>query len=735
MTSSSNANSTDYWLFAVEALEERLLLAADFNIVVQYPPPPAGEAYTTQQKAIINDAADRWEEVITGTKISNTGTHTLTLQADIDVIDGAGKTLAVGGYNSLSSADKLPVTGHFTFDKSDIDTTTSGLGFFTTIMHEIGHAIGVGTLWKAGGRDFVDGEGTNNPRFNGPAAIAAYKAALDPGASSVPIQIETGGDGYGGHWRENALESELMTPTLNTQAVNPLSKITVGSLSDLGYRVNLAAADNFGDGFAYVSISQQLNGGGFDSEQDEGTLSDPYFGFLVYRSGDTSGSTTITYEVDRSGLQSADANDFTDLTTLPATQTVTIDPGDTFEGLFLRVNGDLTPELDETFKVTILSVINDAGVNTQIAGRGADTAQGVIRTDDGVPATVTFDGTSEDDRIEFETTSEGYVVTINGEQSAVPDQVSSIVIRAFAGDDQITVNGSAADEKAIFKSGSIRFSKSGFNLKATSVETILVNAGTGNDVADLFDSAGNDKFVGRPLLATMQGSGYLFSAIDFDRVIAHASQGTDLASLHDSSGNDKFKGNMKSSRLFGNGFYNRADKFDLVKGFATTGTDIARLVDTSGNETFVGKAKLSQLKGSDFRLQVRTFDKVYARSTGGKDIAKLYGDSGKDKFYGYETKSKWVGSGFVYQVNGFDVVNAYSGSGSKDVAILRGSAEADKFVGRQSEGKLFNSNFLLFTNKFDTVKADGKAGIDILDARLVNYRLRPTNFEDIKSNT
>ena len=47
-----------------------------------------------------------------------------------------------------------------------------------------------------------------------------------------------------GHWRQSVFGDELMTPAF-TGNVHPLSRVTVASLADLGYVVNLAAADAY----------------------------------------------------------------------------------------------------------------------------------------------------------------------------------------------------------------------------------------------------------------------------------------------------------------------------------------------------------------------------------------------------------------------------------------------------------------------------------------------------------
>ena len=55
----------------------------------------------------------------------------------------------------------------------------------------------------------------------------------------------TGGPGTrDSHWREAVFGNELMTGFIN-QGVNPVSRLTIASLADLGYQVNLEAADAY----------------------------------------------------------------------------------------------------------------------------------------------------------------------------------------------------------------------------------------------------------------------------------------------------------------------------------------------------------------------------------------------------------------------------------------------------------------------------------------------------------
>jgi hypothetical protein len=64
------------------------------------------------------------------------------------------------------------------------------------------------------------------------------------------------GDGTAcGHWDEACMGSELMTGILGPSSTNPLSRITVGTLQDMGYQVNYLMADPFGRSDLNVSCT------------------------------------------------------------------------------------------------------------------------------------------------------------------------------------------------------------------------------------------------------------------------------------------------------------------------------------------------------------------------------------------------------------------------------------------------------------------------------------------------
>lgn len=76
-----------------------------------------------------------------------------------------------------------------------------------------------------------------------PIATAAYNAMFGTNATSVHIEgLPSGVGSRDSHWRESVFGNELMSPFISGSN-NPISRVTVASLADLGYTVNMNAAD------------------------------------------------------------------------------------------------------------------------------------------------------------------------------------------------------------------------------------------------------------------------------------------------------------------------------------------------------------------------------------------------------------------------------------------------------------------------------------------------------------
>ncbi len=224
-----------------------------YDIDVRY----IGTASTRQRQAVASAVA-RWRSAITadlpgiplrsdagacfeGQPAIAETVDDLLLYVDFQEIDGAGSILGVAGPCYVRSDSNLPIVGHLQLDAADLRQMESRGTLDDVVLHEMGHILGIGTLWQAAG--VVSGTGTQDPYFTGRAGVDAYRT-LGGGGAGIPVE-NSGGEGTrDGHWRETVFGNELMTGYIGSTP-NPLSAMTIASLQDLGYGATLAAANGY----------------------------------------------------------------------------------------------------------------------------------------------------------------------------------------------------------------------------------------------------------------------------------------------------------------------------------------------------------------------------------------------------------------------------------------------------------------------------------------------------------
>jgi Leishmanolysin len=219
------------------------------------------ESLAPAESAAFTDAADRWEQVITRGIADYSGSLALcqpvgspivgtvddvVIDVAVVAIDGPGEILGQAGPSCVNPSTELPVSGLMRFDSADVAAMLADGNFDDVVLHEMGHVLGFGTLWDltpyGGSRKLLQGAGGSSPRFSGPRAMAEW--SLLDGVANVPVEA-TGGSGTAdAHWRETTFGDELMTGWIS-ESSNPLSAVTIASLGDLGYQVDLDQADAF----------------------------------------------------------------------------------------------------------------------------------------------------------------------------------------------------------------------------------------------------------------------------------------------------------------------------------------------------------------------------------------------------------------------------------------------------------------------------------------------------------
>jgi hypothetical protein len=227
---------------------------------------------TAAQDAVFQEAADAWMKIIPGDisdfDFSSTPAPAnqciqgqpildgmiddLRIYVDIVAIDGPGKTLAQAGPCYLRGLGQFPIVGAMQVDSADMTVLAAQGELLPVVKHEMGHVLGIGTIWSRlellQNPSLPSSPGVDT-YFSGERAIAAFDAA---GGSTtytlgnkVPVANVGGSGSADAHWRESVLDNELMTPGFNSGRKNPLSAITIESLADLGYTVDVTQAEPF----------------------------------------------------------------------------------------------------------------------------------------------------------------------------------------------------------------------------------------------------------------------------------------------------------------------------------------------------------------------------------------------------------------------------------------------------------------------------------------------------------
>lgn len=227
--------------------------SGQFDIVLNL---PAG--LSSQSIQAFTDAETRWESIIIGDipdlVVNGVGViDDLVINISVLPIDGASNVLGRTGISVQRSDSFLPALATIEIDSADLGSLEQSGALRDVLIHEIGHALGFGTAWSQAG--LLAGAGTSNPRFLGVQATAEFNRRFNNSEPNIPVENVGGTGTADAHWRESVFGNEAMSSVLNA-GNNPLSRVTVAAMSDLGYQVDLNAADQYSPPRAGSNLAQ-----------------------------------------------------------------------------------------------------------------------------------------------------------------------------------------------------------------------------------------------------------------------------------------------------------------------------------------------------------------------------------------------------------------------------------------------------------------------------------------------
>lgn len=639
---------------------------SQFDVAVQF----LDEGLTVNQQAEVLAAAERWTSIITGDLPDALITFPDGQQVLIDdlgvlvqVASLDGNTLAQGGVveSTLRPDSRLPAIGAVVInaDTLPILDATGQLG--TVILHELGHALGYGTLWQELG--LVIDTATNDPRFIGEAATREYNAIFGVSESSVPVENAGGPGSSGGHWRESVFQNELMSSGLNTGLPQPLSRVTAAAMQDLGYEVNLNAADEFQPIFTGNLVPGDLIAANFESldfmfgvdppeqspaELVEGTLridgAEDDDVVRVMEAGDevivTVNGSAFSFtrsDVDQIQFSGNAGNDiFENQTDLPGI----LDGGAGNDSLQGGTAGDtlLGGSGDDL-------LIGNQGRDRIEGGEGDDKALGAAHDDTLIGGSgndfLDGQGSSHDVLIvDASDAADDITIERSGRYTVIRETAASPFLAHFRRTEHVTLNTLGGDD-----------SVTAMEIGDAGYFRLRTHLGDGNDLLDLSVS-GNAQMIAIAIGGA--GKDTLLGGPGRDRLNGGAGDGT----LIGNDGDDTLVGGDGDDQLIG------SDGKDRLRGFG-------------GNDTLSGGGDKDWLYGGDGDDEL----------DGGDGRDRLQGENGHDLLIGGSDRDTLLGGTGNDSLDGGQSHDALSGAEGHDLLI--GSSGHDTLHGASGNDSLY----------------------------------------------
>lgn len=158
-------------------------------------------------------------------------------------------------------------------DPNSVDPNFIGLNYVDDIVaHEIGHAIGIGTLWQQNNvRSF--NAVTRKWEYIGQHGVAAFQREFDPNATFVPIESEGASGTLGSHWDQLMRSSSQEGNPNDPWSLDPRQGIVDKFGRDFSLELMTGALDpDYGEPFLSMTTIQSMRDLGFTTVPEPGTF-------------------------------------------------------------------------------------------------------------------------------------------------------------------------------------------------------------------------------------------------------------------------------------------------------------------------------------------------------------------------------------------------------------------------------------------------------------------------------
>lgn len=215
--------------------------------------PPFANNIPSSLISLLDEAANEWKNIIKFDDdvvksireiIPSWNGITISLYEKADYGPGpiaacsVSSTVSLGGnkYNALSF--NLYINSYYWDNPQNVN-----FSWRQVLIHELGHALGVGTLW-----DTLDNIWLSGTSY--PLSQSSYNSVSNVNRLKIPLEDIGGGGTAGAHWEDSDRSSDgqlypgiidIMQGTINNYPIGP---ITIGFLKDLGY-ANTTLSGNY----------------------------------------------------------------------------------------------------------------------------------------------------------------------------------------------------------------------------------------------------------------------------------------------------------------------------------------------------------------------------------------------------------------------------------------------------------------------------------------------------------